>query len=483
MRLAHAAAGFFWGGLISVAFHPIAHAASTVTVDDVLALAQKNSDTLQALDRSRAAVEADIAGRDLVLSPTLKSELGATKDLRSSLSPAASRSGQTTFLDTTLSLPFSTGTTFSISGRHDLIDDPPTGTDTAHIGAWDIRLEQSLWRDAFGRATRLRREGETHELKRQRMALLLERQNFLTNVESAFWDLVFTRKEEEVRQKNIERSVSLEKWMRRRVAQFAAEKQDLMQVQTLLRQRRLDLTITRNEREEVLTRLRQLIPGVEPAAWHVDLRVLERERVPRQLLAVGSAPGAGQPVRLDALVAKSRALELKTAMAKVDDSLRPELNLYASYGANGIDPEASPAWQDAGRADTPRTTVGLQLSVELAGSLKNKRRASARLDAEAEELRANALARASRLAWSELERTITSLKEQIKEAREIHGLHRLKLDAERKRFEQGRASTLQMTTFEVEAAESELTLYRLLASLRKTEAAARAFAHEETVTR
>lgn len=481
MRILNAAAGLFWGGLITVAFNSSAYATSTMTVDDVIGLAEKNSDTLQAVERSRGAVEADIESRDLVLSPSLKSELGVTNDLRTSLNPPVTRSGPTTFLDTTLSKPFSTGTTFSINGRHDLIDDPATGGDAAHIGAWDVRLEQSLWRDAFGRATRLRREGETHELKRQRFVFLLERQNFLTSVESAFWDLVFTRKEEEVRKKNIERSASLEKWMRRRVAQFAAEKQDLMQVQTLLRQRRLDLTITRNEREEILSRLRQLIPGVNPASWNIDLRALEKERSPRSLLAASSS-ASGQPMRLDALVAKSRARELKTEVAKVDDTLRPELNLYASYGANGVDPDASPAWQDAGRGETPRTTVGLLLSVELDGSLKDKRRASARLGAEAEELRANALDRASRLAWDELERTIASLKEQVKEAREIHDLHRRKLDAERKRFEQGRASTLQMTTFEVDAAESELTLYRLLASLRKTEAAARTFAYEEGVT-
>jgi len=79
-----------------------------------------------------------------------------------------------------------------------------------------------------------------------------------------------------------------------------------------------------------------------------------------------------------------------------------------------------------------------------------------------------------------LTREISNLQQQISQARKLSSLQQKKVEAERERFEQGKSTTFQITTFEKDAGDSQIRLYRLLASLRKAESRARSFSLEES---
>ena len=456
-----------------------AQAAEVMTVDNVLDLALKKSETLRGIEQSTQALEADIASRDLLLATTFTSELAMFNDNRQTVAGTnTSRRGNSGLLDLGLTKPFSTGTKLAVTASHQLLTSESFQSDR-NVAEWEVRLSQSLWRDAFGRNTRLRRESEQEELKSGRLENLLSRQQFLIEVENAYWDLVLAQKEVAIREGNVERSTALEKWVRTRINRFAAEATDLLQVQALSGSRQLDLIDAKNRLENARARLRELIPDVTPETWQLDVASLEAPRDPRALMIGQGAPSA-VPQRLDALASARRTEQAKKQAARVDDTLKPSLDAYVAYGANGIESSTGSAWDRAGRAEQNAGRVGLLLSVELDSGLKDEKRRAASLTAAAQESRTQALSRESTIAWTELQRNIGNLKTQAKEARDLAQVQLRKVTAERRRYEQGRTTALQLTTFEVDAAESELRLNRLLTNLRKAESGARTFTLDES---
>lgn len=470
--------------LVGSLIHPwTLHAATPMTLDQVLTLALERSESIRSLEQSLQASEADIRSRDLVLSPTLSSTLSFEKDQLDSLS-SSNRDNSTRLLDLTLTQAFATGTKLSLNlSQNSVTDESFTGD--RHVANWELRLSQSLWRDAFGRSTRLRHEAESWEIKSRRTETLASRQQFLIDVESAYWNLVLAHKEEAIRQENIKRSITLEKWVRSRMGRFAADTTDLLQVQALRSQRQLDLISAQNNLEAARNRLRQWIPDIQPTSWTLDLPALEVDRDPRSLFVSdkrsgrAEAPSTTPPMRLAALSNAYGAQRARLEATRAEDTLRPDLSIFASYGSNGVKDTVGSSWDRTLAQEAPGKAVGLTLSMELDEGLKNQRRTAALLNAQAQESRSQALSRESEVIWNELQRNIASLKIQIGEARALAAVQLKKAQAERVRYEQGRTTALQLTTFEVDAADSEIRLYRLLTLLRTTESAARLFAAEE----
>lgn len=462
--------------IVSVLLSSMWANAQAISVEEVVKLAQQKSEALKAFDLSLESLEAEIRARDLLLSPIFTSELAVFRDNRQTLSPTSNRGGKSGLIDVSLLAPFSTGTTLAVNASHDMIGAGSLNTSgDVNVAAWEARISQALWNDAFGRSTRLRRQAEAYELKARRFSVYYQRQLFVLDVESAFWEFLLAKREESITKGNTERGTVLEKWSRGRFSQFAAEATDLLQVQALVSKRRLDEITARNHIESSVARLKELIPGVEPETWQVKESALETDRDALRLVSgkVGAAP-----MRMDALSANYAAEQAAYEARRVADSLNPTLDLYASYAANGIDAKKSEAWDKAGRAETTRTQVGVIFSTPLDFGLKSDQRRASRLSAESATSRAQGLGRASKIAWQDLQRSIVNLRAQVKEARVLADLQGRKVTSERKRFRQGRTTTLQMTTFELDASESELDLYRLMVDLRKAEGSARLFAGE-----
>jgi hypothetical protein len=464
-----------------------------VTLDQVLALAQQSSYPLRAIQQSLDSLQADIRSRDLELSAVLTSEAAAGRDARERVSstsgtsgdqsaddgPSTSPVGRYGLADVVLQKPFSSGTELSASAGNTVRDSGEQGREQ-NQAEWELRVSQSLWRNAFGRAVDLRRQGEVYELQSRRFSSLFERQAFLLDVEGAFWDLLLAHKELAIREANLSRSVALERWVRERLSRFASEEADLLQVQSLRAERALDLTAAKDRLESARNQVRQLIPGVAPLNWRVDLAALEAPRDPYTLIVPGNpALNPQDPVTLSALSTAYRAQQFSSEAERTEEGLRPVLDAYLSYGTRGINNRFDTSWTSTRGSDASAARVGVLFSLQLDDALKQERILAARLSAEAEDSRARAAMLESSVAWEELERVVANLRIQASEARALSALQWRKVQAERTRLEQGRSTTFQLTSFEVDAADSQLRLYRLLANLRKAESQARLFTLEE----
>lgn len=474
--------------LLLLCVAPSSAVAEIVSLDGVFRLAQERSEALQSARYAIMALEREISSRDLELSPVLIGEAAAVRDERERVNDSSENTNNVTstrgrygLLDFTLVKPFETGTEVSLSAGNTIRNRGASDRDRT-VADWELRVSQALWRNRFGRAVDLRHQAESFELRRRRLEILGEQQRILKDIESSYWDLALATRELEIRTSNFNRSVALERWMRDRVERFAAEHADLLQVQTLLSERQLDLTIAKNALEAARNRLRQLVPGIDSMGWEIETALLDRSRtIDSLLLESQDAPAQSGPTRIDALAANYAAEESRIQEVRIEDSLKPALDAYAAYGANGLDDSWGSAWASSARDDSNIAQVGVLFSVELDAVHKHDRREAARLRADADALRWQALERDSTIGWKELARNAESVKRQIAQAGVLARLQRQKVEAERERFEQGRSTTFQLTTFEVDASESELRLYRLLAALRKIENEARLYVRSEAV--
>lgn len=454
-----------------------AQGSSRQSLEDVIQAVTQNSESFQAIDRSIESLEAEIRSRDLELGALFTADLSDTRDERITIN-GQRPIGHRQLLETSLIKPFSTGTNVELLLSHQIADLPALG-DNNQIANWEVTIAQDLWRNAFGRSTRLRRERDAAELQSRRFTAYTQRQQLLIDTERIYWDIAFALKEEQIRSGNLDRSESLAKWVRDRVRKYAAESTDLLQIQALLSQRKLELLEARNRIADLKNQLHQLIPSIEPATFQPDLASLEMNRMPNALIATPTAANSGTPRSLVALSSLYRYNQAKAEVERTDDILRPLLQAYMSHGRNGIDSAVPSSWDRATSDANPATTIGLRLSLELDSDLKADRQKAAALAAEALALQSKAQARTSELEWSDLQRQIENLKAQAEEARKLARFNSRKSAEEQRRYRQGRTTAFQAITFETDAAASELKLYQLFSNLRKAESLARTFGYWE----
>lgn len=454
-------------GVVAICLTP-GHARA-ITLQELIATASQNSETLKAADKTIQAVRAEINGRDLVLAPRIDAEVASIRENRASLLPINRFRSQ--LLTTTLTKLFATGTQLTATLENNLNENSTQGQ--RNVGLWTVGVSQSLLRDGFGRGTSLRHQAEENELQSRTWAAQFQKQSFLVDLEAAYWDLILAMRQEKVALENIQRSSTVEKWTRDRVRRSTAENADLLQAQALTQGRELELRGLRNSIAILQNRMRQLVPGLAPETWKIDLKEIEQAR-PMEALLV-SASGQSEPVRLDTLSASFRSLQANAEADQVNETLRPRLDAYASYGQSGANPNFVNSWEQSADPEFSSARVGVRFSMDLDWGLRNEQRQAARLNAEARNLEALAQQRLSQVGWTDLNRQIEDLKKQAEEATRLASTQERKVAAERSRYRLGRTTVFQLINFEIDASNSQLTLSRILSDLRKAESRIRVF--------
>lgn len=456
---------------LSRAASPSAPQTRHLMLEDFLKEGIRETEKIKELDISSESLDAEIAAREIELASTVDFEASYLNLGKADFSGDAPKISQPWSL--TWNKPFATGTRFSVLGQYENLS---TNANTAHQNRWDweLSLTQSLWRNAFGRATQFRRRADLAELKSRQYELLRQRQQHIVDLEAAYWDLALGYKEQQILDANFKRSEEIERWVKRRARQSAAENTDVFQAASLVSQRRLDLILVQNNLKKSWSQLRSYLPSLEPGQWVPELSLMGAERSLDQL-RVRQGQGSEAAQSLATLADHYRAELSQVQSEGVADQWRPRLELELGYGQNGIDPSSSVAFREAGRADHREGRLTLRFSTPLDFSLQRKKIQVAQLNSEAVSLAAQQSARASQLGWVDLQRDVENLKARFREAESLASLQRKTSEEERQRYRMGRTTAFQAITFEVAAANSELLVYRLLAELRKMESSARLF--------
>ncbi len=433
------------------------------------------SESLKAVDKNLKSLEAEIKSRDIALSGLFTFQAENFNNDQDAVTFA--RRSRSRFIDLIYEKPFATGSKLSLTSGHDRSKIDTFGI--RNTADWEVRLTQSLWKDAFGRSTRYRHQGERAELLSRKANLIYERQLLILDLEGTYWDLSLALKEEQVRLKNIEISQRLRSWTKDRIRKSAAEKSDLLQAEALVSSGELDLVSVRNQIETLKNKIRQILPLKADQIILPELSELEVIRPVESLLV--SQGSLETPKRLDTASSTYLAQQAEVEVKKVRESLKPDVSAYASYGQNGIAQSFDDAWNRAGDSRHSGIRFGVLIKVYLDRSITDEQEKAATLAAQADRLNADSLFRSVKLEWQDLNRRLDVLKNQVSEAHRLAQFQKQKVEEERRLYKLGRSTVFQLVTFEVEAAQAEIRKFQFMSNLRKLESQARLFTGSENI--
>ena len=426
----------------------------------------------QATESRLRAIDLDFASRDLALQPRLEVAAARTLDNRESLG-AGSRKDRYDTLNLSLIKPFSTGTELRIVPSFEdarYLTLTPNNRSTVD---WEISITQNLWRDAFGRSTRLRWEREALDKRRQLAGALKGQGQLLIEFETVYWDWALALREIELREKNVKRGEEILRWVRDRYNRAAAEATDLLQAQALLTNRQLQFESVRQRLTQITSRAERFLPHsqIQP-----DVKDLTVNRDVKSLTVLWPGHDSGRTSRLDYLEAKFEAQIARIAASETRESIRPELGLQVAYGKNAIDPSRAEATSRSLNESNEQHAIGMFFKTGLDFNQEYRKVDAAEATEQSAELRLQSLEAEDKIAWDQLLRDVKLLQNRIGTAEELVQLQNRKANAERERYRKGRTTAFQAITFEQDAAEAEIGLLTLYSQMRKTEAQARQFA-------
>lgn len=443
--------------------------AETFSIEDFLKKAAEYSEDLKAADLDIQSLTLEIQARDLELTPTIKTELTKFWDDRPSSSSNPEREGSG--IEVTLNKPFATGTALSLVSDVERTE-YDSRTDEDNLVNWQLSVTQSLWQNRFGRQTSLRRHRDNYEYQSRMLKILLNRQSTLIELENLYWDIAYAHEELRIRKENLERSQKILSWIQERYDRSAAEHVDLLQAQTLVSSRELQLQSSEDTLKTLLSRLgekldlnTEFFPVTEDLKQDRDINSLTAQ--------TDFAPAA--PALIETLQEQADADLFKAESDLAIDKIKPVLEAGYTYGQQGLNTSFASARDNAFSKDDNYHEFGVVFSMPLDLPLIIKSNEASRLKTKAQEARSKRSKRQSNLQWADLERMIIEQKKRVQTAQTIAKLQNDKSQEERARYEKGKTTTFQVITFEQDAAESELLVWQLTKQLRQTEAQARSY--------
>ncbi|MEN0057330.1 MAG: TolC family protein [Bdellovibrio sp.] len=455
-------------------------AASAMTLREYLQEVENQNQSVKSLRvATDAAGDLKTAG-DMELIPVLTAELGYIHDQSpfGQFATLGASDTKTTSYSLGLAKKFSTGTAVNISATTYEIENTgisiPQFTQFSKfgVGSLGVGLSQSLWRDFFGHATRLRWDRQDVATEATVGRYDLQRKMLLVGAETAYWDYIYAKENLKISQDSLARAQRIESWTRRRVNDGISERADLLSSQALVAARRLQLisaeddmaAAKRSLRDYLELRTEDTLPDMSESIMH-----------DRALLSMVEGGKAGRVVALDAylasLDAKTRSLEAQ----ETEDTLRPDLILSGSYNTNSFEEdmaEATKHWVDT---DRPTAKVALKWVYPFDLAPKSAAREAARKGALVAKMQSERKALESESAWIELNRRYSEMSKRMQAAEEISRLQTAAAKAQTDLFNKGRSITANVINAEEDAGNAELTLTKLRAEQRKMEAQARLF--------
>ncbi|MGZ3772214.1 MAG: TolC family protein [Pseudobdellovibrionaceae bacterium] len=453
--------------------------AFAMTLPDYLKTVASKHKSIQSFNISKEAAEDRREASDIQLTPVFSAGVDYLND-KSPLGQFAMLGATETVakdLKLGLSEKFSSGTALNLNASASEINNQgnlfiPT-LDRFSYGTLGVGVSQSLWKDSFGHATRLRWQREDVATTAEIGKYDLQSKALLVDAEMAYWDYLYQRESVKIGRASLERAKKIEAWTQRRVSDGISDRADLLSAQALVAARRLQLVSA----EDNLSSAKRKIQDY--------LEMSETESIPeltgnisesRSLNSMIDGKG-GKVMALEAYLSSLSAKALALAAQETEDAYKPDLSLGASYATNTLQTnqalvDATSKWGDNSR---PTWKVGLNFTYLFDTDVKAAAKSVAKKEALAAKLQSERKLLDSQSTWLELNRRYGEMNKRILTAQEISQLQMAAAKAQTDLFNKGRSITANVIKAEEDAGDAELTLTRLKTEQRKMEAQGRLF--------
>ncbi len=339
-------------------------------------------------------------------------------------------------------------------------------------GALGISMSQSLWKDAFGRGTRIRQKKDEEIFKLETAVAELQMRQTMADSESAFWDLVYSQEEQKIREASLQRAKRIENWVTRRSRDGIGDRADLMNARALMATRQMQLLIFQDEYLATQQKIKDVLEMSGTENLPVFSAPLEKLRPIKSNTKTQS-----KMMRLDLYIGILEARAKNMGLLEAEDNLRSDLLLSASYNTNSYEPQGTiaDAPKNMTKANTPTAAVSLSWTYLFDTDVKDAAFNQIKKEAYAAQLKSEQKMLESESSWTEFQRRHAELSKKIDAAKQIAEFQMERAKAEQDKLSKGRSITSQVISSEQDAADAELNLSKLRIEQRKLESQSRLF--------
>lgn len=377
-----------------------------------------------------------------------------------------------------LSFGISQLTTFGLQAklRYEMMTLDYTNINTSNLGALAsaiplnvanaspvLELTQSLWNNAFGRATRAQQELSEATALASSYGARFQARNQLAEAEKNYWRLALARQSVAVQTEALDRAQKIFDWTSKQARLHLRENSDVLQSQALRQARTLDLHVSKNE-EKAAARAFNSSRNIESDQVEESLTKLDATSITEMTL-----PNKA-PLRDDVRAAQesARATAASSTLAIEKDS--PTLEVYGLLALNGqgwggVFSNLSDAMAASLSVRRPTQTVGIRFVAPLNLGGTARARDGWRQEQTGAEMSYQRKLFEQEQSWKDLNVSYSDAKSQLELAVELETIQKSKLSNERDRLLRGRTTTYQVLLFEQDYLLAQLTRIRSQATI------------------
>ncbi|MDG0818253.1 TolC family protein [Bdellovibrio svalbardensis] len=453
--------------------------AFAMNLQEYLKAVQSKNKTVQAYSVQKEAADLRKEAGDISLVPILSANAYYIDD-KSPLSQFVSlgaKESKVNGYSLGLQKDFSTGTSVGLSAEAADYDNPGVllgqtpALNRFGTGSLGVSLSQSLWKDFFGNATRLRWQTEEVATAAEKGRFDLQGKNLLVNAEVAYWDYLYAIENLKISRDSLERAKRIESWTRRRVNDGISERAELLQTQALVSTRQLLLIAV----EDDLAAAKQSLRDYLELGSTETLPEMTGDISKARTLSSMVDGDKGRVLQLDAYLSSLEAKASALSSLQVEDSYRPDLVLAGSYNTHSIEENMPKAVANWTNTDRPTAKVSLNFIYTFDTDVKNAARNISKKNALSAKLVSERKFLESESSWVEINRRYSELTRRIEAADQVMRLQDDRAKAEADLFNKGRSVTNNVVNAEEDAGLAKLNLVRLKSEQRKMEAQGRLF--------
>lgn len=437
-----------------------------LTIDEYILRAQQVNPLLKSYQLSAQSAESKKMASELDLSPVLTAGYVSSSDKSRPNLLGTLREFNMTSLG--LAKKFSTGTSVKLeaqSGHFENVGVTIPGFDLYNTGSVGLSLQQSLWKDFFGSATRLKISRQSKGAELEKLSQDLQYRASLFDVETTFLDYALALEDFKLKKENLVRAEKIEKWTANRVTNGISDRSDLMNAKALTALRSVQLL---NAQEELTAQEKKLrdqikLSEAEPTP-EIKAQLNEARPYIKNLL------NAKKVQKIEAVLAQQEASLKNDVALETLDSLRPDLTVFGTYTTTSYERDYQDSLAQATSSKYPKSTVGVNFTWVFETDAKSSLREASLKEAQASQLKAEKKLIDSNTAWLELTRKYSVLQKSVSTLEQVAQFQRERAKAEQDKLSKGRTVTSLVVTAETDAAEAEINLLKTKSQLRKLEA-------------
>lgn len=316
-------------------------------------------------------------------------------------------------------------------------------------GIAKLELSQSLWRNWNGKENKAQADLIDSQAKASKHLAEFTVQTTLTNAESVYWSLSQTRKVIQVQKDILARAQQIRSWNQRRLNNGLAERSDFLQADSNYKLREYELN-SAIQQQNLLERSFNSLRGIDSSEVSEELDPVDS----KNLKTMSPPPKA--ELRSDTLAALEQQNLAKANAALAIERNRPTFEVYGSYAFNGRDPQRADAISNSFKTDHTTSAIGLRFNTPLDFGTTSSAIDGYKKEQIAAEYNYQRKVFDQDREWNDLLTKFADAKVKLDLAEKISEAQRTKTLYERNRLTNGRTTTFQVLSFEVDNASAEI---------------------------